>query len=204
MKRVITGIALFAAVACGSSDQRMSDELEKDLELASSNDGLQLGGEAGVPQQLVSAVERTDPNPRRMAASQRVVRPRRVPDAPPEIVEEPEAEESDEAEPQSVEPSPVATEDAPPVAPRPRPILVSYPGGYGGGRAGGGSGVGGAIGVGIDIISAVVVIRGGGVDGDRCEEHDRARRGGMRPTVTINNRIPVIRGVPVIGTFPRY
>ena len=195
MKQLFVATAVAALAACGSDSDGMSEELRKDIDLAASSSGLELATSYG-GQQIVSAAERIPPSPRRLAASERARRPRPAPEAPPEVIEEPTEEMSEELEPQAMETSPVATEEAPPVAPRPVPVQVSYPGGYGGGRMGGGIGVGTTIGV----IS--VVLRGGGVDGDRCEEHERMRRNGgrsSRPPIAISNRLPVIR-----GTFPRY
>ncbi len=168
----------------------MSDELKKDLDAATSNDGLALASSGGQSQQVVSAIEQSPPAPKKIAASQRAVRHRKAETGTPAPVEA-AGIPTTETELQSVENAPVATTNDAPVAPRPTPVMTSMPGGNGEGR--GGSGIGAGIGIGIQIMG--VVLRGGGVGEDHCEPPGRGTR--QPPPIAINNRIPVIR-----GTFP--
>jgi len=194
-RRVLITSAVLVVAACSPNSESMSDELKKDLDIAASSDGLSLASSSGQTQQVVSAIEQSPPAPKKIAASQRAVRHRRVETAPPAQVEAESGSPSAETEPQSLTDSPVATEDAPPVAPRPTPVVSSMPGGSGGSGGGRmGDGVGVSTGVIIGTVMGVV-LRGGAVGEDRCEEHER--RGRSRPTIAINTRIPVIR-----GTFP--
>jgi hypothetical protein len=190
-KLFITASALVIA-ACSSKSDTMSDELKKDLDVASSNDGLALASSGGQSQQVVSAIEQAPPAPKKIAASQRAVRHRQAESGTPAPVEVAAGTPTTETEPQSEEIAPVATNNDAPVAPRPTPQNTQMPGGNGEGR--GGSGVGSSgIGIGIEIMG--VVLRGGGVGEDHCEPPGRATR--RPPPIAINSRIPVIR-----GTFP--
>lgn len=191
----LAGIASVLAIgACSSGDRAMSDDLKKDLQMASSASSISLASSQTVGNQVVSAIERTTPPaPRRIAPSQRVVKHRPAPRGTPAPVEVEEADVSEEVEAQPVEPAPapaVETEVLP--SPRPQPILVSD-GGDRDGRSGSidrGRVIGGII---------TVVLRGGGVDGDECELHDGRGRG----RIAINNRIPVIGTFPgSVGTYP--
>ena len=170
----LAGIAgALVVAACSGKSAVMSDELKKDLEVASTSNAINLATSQQTPgSQVVSAIERTTPPaPRQIAPSQRTVKHHAAPKAPPAPVE--------------VTPTPVDN-PAPLPSPRPRPIATN-----GGGAAegrGGGSNIGNILG---GIFT--VVIRGGGVDGDECDPRTDGRRGGG---TSINNRIPVI------GTFP--
>ena len=192
-------VGALVMIGCSGGEAAMNDELRKDLELAWSSNAIELAGsDRNAGRQVVSAIERTArPAPRRVAPSQRVARyrPARRAPAPVEIAEAEVADEPDtqpvEAVPTPVEPAPVWTASLP--SPRPRPVGGPDDGGGDIGRGGDhGRVLGGVI---------SVVLRGGGVDGDNCDEHMQGGRrgragrigGGM---ISINNRIPIQ------GTFP--
>ena len=178
--------ALFV-VACNSKNAVMSDELKKDLEVASTSNAINLASQQSPGTQVVSAIERTTPPaPRQIAPSQRVAKHRAAPRGIPAPVEVQKADVSTEVEPQPVEVAPTPVEPAPLPSPRPQPV-ASNGGGRDQGRVGG-SNIGSILG---GIFT--VVIRGGGVDGDQCDPRTDGRRGG---NTSVNNRIPVI------GTFP--
>ena len=181
----------------------MNDDLKKDLELASSNDGITLANSSGsAGTQVVSAIERTTPPARQQTPSTRVRRHRVAPKAPPQVVKTEAPATVAESEPQSVAPEPVAN-DPTPVSPRPQPVAVSYPSGSssGGddGRVSTGSTAGAILGT---ILGAV--IRGGVVgDGDQCDPRTDGRR--ARGPISINNRLPGRVGgnrAGGIGNFP--
>lgn len=190
-KRLFITASVLVIAACSSKSDTMSDELKKDLDVAASNNDLSLAS-GGQGQQVVSAIEQAPPAPRKVAASQRAVRHRKAETGTPAPVQEAAGTPTSETELQAVEEAPVATNNDAPVAPRPTPQNTQMPGGNGEGR--GGSGIGSSgIGIGIEIMG--VVLRGGGVGEDHCEPPGRATR--RPPPISINNRIPVIR-----GTFP--
>ena len=187
---VLIGAAGLIVAACSGKSKSMSDDLKKDLDLASTSDGLTLAGSTAKGSQVVSAIERTTPPaPRRVAQSQRVVKHKPAPRTPPAPVEAQVAEVTEEVVPQPLVETPAPTESAPAASPRPHPIEMPSGSGVQVGR-GGGSNTGAVLG---GIIS--VVLRGGGVDGDECDPRTDGRRG--RVPISINSRIPVIR-----GTFP--
>ena len=184
---------------CSGADGAMNDDLRKDLEMAWSSDAITLAGaDQNAGRQVVSAIERDAvPAPRRVAPSRRVAKHRPAPrtPAPVEVAEadmDEEAEAPAEVTPAPAEPAPVAVATLP--SPRPQPV--------GDGDRGRGG-----------IIS--VVLRGGGVDGDDCDEHILGGRNGRNgrggrigggmigagrigsgAIIAINNRIPIQ------GTFP--
>lgn len=189
---VLIGGAGLIVSACSGNSKTMSDDLKKDLELASTSDGLTLAANAAKASQVVSAIERTTPPaPRRVAQSQRVVKHKTAPKAPPAPVETEVAEVTEEVAFQPVIETPAPTESAPAAAPRPHPIEMPSGSGVQVGQ-GGGSNTGAVLG---GIIS--VVLRGGAVDGDECDPRTDGRRGRIGTAIAINSRIPVIR-----GTFP--
>jgi hypothetical protein len=185
------GTAGLIVAACSGQQKTMSDDLKKDLDMASSSDGIALASSAAKGSQVVSAIERTTPPaPRRVAQSQRVVKHKPAPRPDPAPVEAQKATVSEEVVPQPVAVAPAPSEPAPSASPRPHP--VDMPSGAGTVRGnGGGNDIGTVLG---GVIS--VVLRGGGVDGDACDPRADARRGARGP-ISINSRIPVIR-----GTFP--
>jgi len=165
----------------------MSAHRKKDLDKASTSDGLALATPATKGSQVVSAIERvTPPAPRQIAQSQRITRHKPAPKAPPAPVEAQQADVSPQVAVQPVVVAPAPTEQVPAETPRPHP--VEMPNGSGMPRGeGGGVSAGTILG---GIIS--VVLRGGGVDGDNCDPRTPARYPG-----SINNRFPT-----GIGTFP--
>lgn len=183
--------AVLLAACSGDKKTAMNDDLKKDLELASSNDGITLANSSGnAGTQVVSAIERTTPPARQQTPSTRVRRHRVAPKAPPQVVKTEAPATVAESEPQSVAPEPVAN-DPTPVSPRPQPVAVTYPSGSssGGddGRVSTGSTAGSIIG---SILGAV--IRGGVVgDGDQCDPRTDGRRRPTRGGISINNRIPL-------------
>ena len=196
--------AVLLAACSGDKKAAMNDDLRKDLELASSNDGITLANSSdNAGTQVVSAIERTTPPVRQQAPSTRVRRHRVAPKAPPQVVRTQAPATVAESEPQSVAPEPVAN-DPTPVSPRPQPVAVSYPSGSSSGGDDGrstGSGVGAVLGT---ILGAV--IRGGVVgDGDQCDPRTDGRR--ARGGILINNRLPGRVGGGIsrsggIGNFP--
>jgi len=180
--------AVLLAACSGDKKASINDDLKKDLELASSSDGITLANSSpNAGQQVISAIERTAPAPKQKAPSNTVRRHKPAPKSPPQVVQAQAPATVTETEQQSVAPSPVAN-DPTPVSPRPQPVAVSYPSGSssGGddGRASGGSSVGAVLGT---ILGAV--IRGGVVgDGDSCDPRTDGRR--TRGPISINQRFP--------------
>lgn len=166
--------AVLLAACSGDKKVAMNADLVKDLELASSNDGITLAGSDNAGTQVVSAIERTTPPSRQQTPSTRVKRHRAAPKAPPQVVKaEAPAMEAEETEMQSVAMTP---SDPTPVSARPQPVAVSYPSGpsSGGddGRVSTGSSTGAVLGT---ILGAV--IRGGVVgDVDECDPRTDGRR----------------------------
>jgi len=173
--------------ACGSQGKSAIDaDLKKDLELASSDDGISLGnGAVTASQQFVSSIERETPPERAVAKSAPVKRHKPVRKAPPQVVQTEAPAQAAEPEPQMVASAPVAGESEAPVSRRPQAIPVSYPSGPSSVGSDGGSSAGAVIGT---VFGAV--IRGGVVGGDHCERHGRGRGS----VISINNRIPTRSG----------
>ena len=188
---VVIGTAGLIVAACSGQQKTMSDDLKKDLDMASTSDGIALASSSAKGSQVVSAIERTSPPaPRRVAQSQRVVKHKPAPRPDPAPVEAQRATVSEEVVPQPVAVVPTPSEPAPSASPRPHP--VDMPSGSGASQGnGGGMDIGTVLG---GVIS--VVLRGGGVDGDACDPRTDGRRGARGP-ISINSRIPVIH-----GTFP--
>ncbi len=186
--------AVLLAACSGDKKVAMNADLMKDLELASSNDGITLASAGNAGTQVVSAIERTTPPSRQQTPSTRVRRHKAAPKAPPKVVRsQAPATDAEDTEMQSVA---MATSDPSPVSARPQPVAVSYPGGpsSGGddGRVSSGSGNGSVLG---SIFG--VVIRGGTVgDVDECDprtdgQHRRSRSGVViRRAPTSVGRIP--------------
>ncbi len=191
----VAGVLLVAG--CGrNKGTAMSDELKKDLDLASSSDGINLGGSPTSPAtQVVSSIERTKTAPPSPAPSARAHRHRKA-EAPPERVESEAATDIAEEAPTTVAEAPVATEAAPPISPRPQPIQVSYPGGSTGSVTHGPSAgeIFGAV-LGAVIRGRVVGHGGIGAGEDRCDPRTDGRRG-TGNAIIINGRFPIM------GTFP--
>jgi hypothetical protein len=197
--------ALLLAACSGDKKASINDDLKKDLELASSSDGITLANSSQTAgQQVVSAIEQTAPAPKQQAPSNTERRHKPAPKATPHVLVAKAPATVTEPEEQSVAPAPVAN-DPIPVSPRPQPVAVSYPSGpsSGGddGRVGGGSSAGAVIGT---ILGAV--IRGGVVgDVDNCDPRTEGRHGTMRPPILINNRFPLpgrVTGGGISSTRP--
>ena len=170
MRKTYLLLAGAAVLAACSADKKaaINDDLKKDLELASSSDGITLANSSpNAGQQVVSAIERTSPPARQQTPSNRVRTHRAAPKSPPRVVKTVARATVDQNEEQSVAPAPV---DPTPVSPRPQPVAVSYPsgassGGDDGRVSSGGSTAGAVLGT---ILGAV--IRGGVVgDVDNCD-----------------------------------
>jgi hypothetical protein len=181
--------------ACGGKDQLVDEGFRKDLELAMTASPITLQASQTGPQ-VVSAIERTAPAPKRVARSQRVARYTPAPRATPAPVEVEEADASTEVEPAPFEVAEAPAETAPLPSARPQPVASAGvgrdDGSIGDGR---GDGIGAIIGV---------VLRGGHGGIDECDPRTDGRRGGGR-TIAINNRIPVVGTFPagrIQGTFP--
>lgn len=186
---VLIGTAGLIATACSGKDNAMSDDLKKDLDMASTSDGIALATPAAKGSQVVSAIERTNPPaPRQIAQSQRITRHKPAPKAPPAPVVAQKADVSTEVAPQPVEVAPAPTEQVS-VSPRPRPVDMPSGSGMPEGN-GGGMSTGRVLG---GIIS--VVLRGGVVGGDQCDPRTDGR--GARYPGSINQRLP-----GGISTFP--
>jgi hypothetical protein len=186
---LLAGAGAVLLAACGSDKKAsVNDDLRKDLELASSSDGITLANNStSAGQQVVSAIEQTAPPTRKPAASTRARTHRAAPKSPPHAVQAEAPAQVVSNEPHSVAPAPVAN-DPMPVSPRPQPVAVSYPSGAssGGddGRASGGSSAGAVLGT---ILGAV--IRGGVVMGDDdCDPRSDGRH------TSVNQRIPFPSG----------
>jgi hypothetical protein len=187
---LLIGAAVVALAACsGEKKTATNDDLKKDLELASTSDGLGVG--TGAPNQgtqVVSAIERTTPAPKTPALSSKAHRYHKAPTqtVAPVVTEAPATVTT--PEPTPVATQPVAT-DPTPVMPRPQPQTASYPGGNTG-TIGSGTSAGSVFGA---ILGAVIrgAVVGSMGDGDTCDP--RTERRGRHGSV--NQRIPR-------GTFP--
>ena len=195
--------AAAATLACGKTPARpgeaMSDDLKRDLQLASST-SLDLASKqtaASFPLTEVPVASAPKPSSTLKKASG----PKAVRTKAPTVKAAPEPTvvanaEEPQTETLTPDPSPV-TETTPepeaPAVPRPSPINPAPAGDGSWSRGGGGSTAGD--GSGGSVLGGIfgVIIRGGGVDGDRCEIHTRPPR----------NRAPEIyRPVPRAG-LPR-
>lgn len=188
MRKTYLLLAGAAVLAACTADKKtaINDDLKKDLELASSSDGITLANSSpNAGQQVVSAIERTTPPTRQQTPSNRVRHHRPAPKSPPQVVRALAPATVAQNEEQSVAPAPV---DPTPVSPRPQPVAVSYPsgassGGDDGRVSSGGSSAGAVIGT---ILGAV--IRGGVVgDVDNCDPRTEGRR---RPPILIGRQLP--------------
>jgi hypothetical protein len=203
--------AVLLAACSGDKKASINDDLKKDLELASSSDGITLANSSPTAgQQVVSAIEQTSPPTRQQAPSAKVRHHKPAPKSPPQVVRTTAPATVAQNETQSVAPAPAA--DPTPVSPRPQPVAVSYPSGPSSGgdegrvSTGGGSGVGAVLGT---ILGAV--IRGGIVvgDGDNCDPRTDGH-------TSVNRQIPFPIGRPggrisrsgsgsiPIGRIPRF
>ena len=194
--------AVLLAACSGDKKATLNDDLKKDLELASSNDGITLANSSNnAGTQIVSAIERTTPPARQQTPSTRVRHHRAAPKSPPQVVKTEAPATVAESEPQSVAPEPVAN-DPTPVSPRPQPVAVTYPSGPSSGGDDGSVSHGTSAGAVIGTILGVV-IRGGVVgDGDSCDPRTDGRGRGR---ILVNRQIPFPgggMGRMGTGTFP--
>lgn len=190
----LSGALLLAA--CSAGNQPADETLRKDLELAFTASPITLQ-ESPQGAQVISPIERTVPQVKKRAPSQRVVKHTPAPVRTQAPVEVAEADVSEEVEAAPVEVADARVDDiAPVVSSRPQPVSS---GGVAGGNGDYGRGGGEAIGT---IIG--VVLRGGHAGIDDCDPRVDGRRGrGGR--IAINNRIPVVGTFPagrIQGTFP--
>jgi len=187
---LLAGVGAILLAACsGDKKTSINDDLKKDLELASSSDGIILANSSATPgQQVVSAIEQTAPAPKQKAPATTVRRHKPAPKATPHVAEAKAPATVTQPAPQTVAQLP-ADHDPVVVSPRPQPVQVSYPSGpsSGGddGRVSSGGNVGAVLGT---ILGAV--IRGGVVgDVDNCDPRTEGRRGA--PPILINSRFPL-------------
>jgi len=184
---LLAGAGAVLLGACNSDKKAsMNDDLKKDLELASSSDGITLANSSpSAGQQIVSAIERTSPPARQPAPSNRVRHHHAAPKAPPQVVQAQAPATVTDAQPQPVATAPV---EPTPVSPRPHPVSVSYPSGPSSGGDDGRVSSGGSSAVAIIGTILGAVIRGGVVGGvDNCDSRTDGRRG--RGGI-VNNRFP--------------
>lgn len=192
---LFAGGAALVLAACSGTKKSADADFKKDLELASSSDGLAVAP-AGQGTQVVSAIERTAPAPKSPAPASRVRKYHRAPvqtvapvvaDAPSQVTQ---------PEPTPVTSAP-AVDPQPQISTRPQPQVSTYPGpeSGSGGTVSSGPGAGSIIGA---VLGAVLrgAIVGGMGDGDSCDPRTEGRHGGA-----VNRRYPG-GGFPGGGGFP--
>jgi hypothetical protein len=182
------GLSALVLAACGKhgapSNRAMSDDLRRDLQLASSSD-LDLASQQSAKNFPLTEIGQTSA-PAPSVAPKRAPGPKAVKSKTPSV----KAAPTPEVAPESTEPrTEVATQTAAPITtpepepsapavPRPSPTPIDPNGGVGThGQNGGGSTAGTSDGVG-SIIGTIfgAVIRGGVVDGDHCDPRTDGRR----------------------------
>lgn len=193
-----TAVLALSAAACttATKQEAAKDDFQRDLQLASATN-MDLAAPE-VNSALLTSLEtapgaapKPAPTLKKDAEGDHAV----PSDAPTvEATPEPEPAPVEETQPVApiVAPAPVPEPINEPVAvaPRPQPVPATPAGGIGAGDYGRGGGVfGGGNGS---------VIRGGGVDGDRCEIH--SRRGGG--TIIFRSPVYVPRSLPATATAP--
>jgi hypothetical protein len=190
---LLAGASVVVLSACDSGNKSaVNPDLLKDLELASSADGITLGNSAGASsQQFVSSIERTSPPARAVAKSAPAKRYKAARKSPPQVVRTEAPAAASESEPSEVRMVFTPIESDAPITPRPQPVAVSYPSDAssgGSGSVGNGSATGAVLGT---IFG--VVLRGGSGGIDHCDPRVDGRRSrGTR--VSINNRMPFPTG----------
>src|SRR5258705_11506127 len=126
---ILAGAGAVLLAGCrGNKKAAMNDALKKDLELASSNDGITLANSGSAGTQVVPAIEQTAPPTRQQTPSTKVRRHKAAPKSPPQVVRTQAPATVAENDQQSVAPEPVSN-DPTPVSPRPQPVAGSYPSG---------------------------------------------------------------------------
>ena len=123
---LLAGAGAVLLAACGGDKKTsINDDLKKDLELASSSDGITLANSSATPgQQVVSAIEQTAPAPKQKAPSTTVKRHKPAPKATPQVVEAKAPATVTQPEENTVAQLP-AGHDPVMVSPRPQPVPVS-------------------------------------------------------------------------------
>ena len=178
--------------ACDSGKSEVNPDLLKDLELASSADGITLGNTASASsQQFVSSIERTSPPARAVAKSAPAKRYKPARKSPPQVVRTEAPASASESEPSEVRMVFTPIESDAPITPRPQPVAVSYPSGPSSAGSDGSVGSGSATGAVIGTIFGVV-LRGGSGGIDHCDPRRDGRRGGVHTSV--NRRMPFPTG----------
>ena len=170
----------------------VNPDLLKDLELASSADGITLGNASASSQQFVSSIERTSPPARSVAKSAPVKRHKPARKSPPQVVRTEAPATVSEPEPSEVRMVFTPIESDAPITPRPQPVAVSYPTPASSGGSDGSVGNGSATGAVIGTIFGVV-LRGGSAGVDHCDPRRDGRRTGGS-VISINNRMPFPTG----------
>lgn len=186
---VAVGLSAVVLAACGkngaTANHALSDDLKRDLQLASSSD-LGLASQQSAKAFPLTEIGQTSA-PAKSTAPKKAPGPKAVKSKTPTVRATPEPTVTAESqEPQVAAQAPAPTpEPAPePSAPTvPRPSAGNPSAGAGGqGQNGGGSTAGQGEGVGA-ILGTIfgAVIRGGVVDGDHCDPRGDGRHGARRP-----------------------
>jgi hypothetical protein len=204
------GLSAVVLAACGkngaSPNRAMSDDLKRDLQLASSS-GLDLASQqASKGFALTEIAQSSAPSP--TTTVKKGAGPKAVKSKAPTVKAAPDASVDSKAEEPTTEvmaqaPSPT-TEQVPdpaaPAVPRPSPTPIDPNGGEGArGQNGGGPNPGAGDGGG-SVLGGIfgAILRGGVVDGDHCDPRTDGRRHGRppysRPSNFPNNPIP--RAIP--------
>lgn len=209
------GITAVVVAACGKNgapNRPMSDDLKRDLQLASSSSLDLASHQAASSFPLTEVPISSAPSPTRTlkkGAGPKAVRSKKptVKATPqPTVVadaESPETEVSQKAPSPTTEP---VSDPSAPAVPRPSPVPTDPNGGEGAhGQNGGGEnpGVGGGIGAVIGGIFGAI-LRGGVVDGDHCDPRrdGRGRPHRYPPPNSGNNPYPFPRGNGVPPRIP--
>src|SRR5881392_2500938 len=101
--------AVLLAACSGDKKTSINDDLKKDLELASSSDGITLANSSpNAGQQVVSAIERTAPPTKQQTPSNRVRHHKPAPKSPPQVVRTEAPATVSQPEEQTVAQAPVA------------------------------------------------------------------------------------------------
>ena len=193
---LLIGCATLALAACSTKKTAVNGDLKKDLELASSSDGIAVGsGGTNQGLQVVSAIERTAPAPKAPAPSTRVRTHRKAPTATPAPVVAEAPATVTTPEPTPVTTAPVAVDPAPPISPRPQPQVVNYPAGGNPETISRGPSAGEVIGA---VLGAVLrgAVVGGVMGGDSCDQRTENRR-----HASVNQRFPGGMNLPS-GIYP--
>src|SRR5437667_9741769 len=106
--------AVLLAACSGDKKTSINDDLKKDLELASSSDGITLANSSpNAGQQVVSAIERTAPPTKQQTPSNRVRHHKPAPKSPPQFVQAKAPATITQPEEQTVAQSPVSNDPTP-------------------------------------------------------------------------------------------